>query len=97
MISEHEKSLDKYQKDLEKYAETVEKAVQKIIKEIEKGKLPEYEDSYRRKGIVIPIGIECPYEPILDLTKIDRLIKTLEIASEDSIQISSEDAQIYLG
>lgn len=97
MISDHEIAIHKYQKELESYADSVEKAVQKVALQISKGNLPEFEDSYRKRGIVIPIGKEYPSEPQLNLSQIDRLIKTLELAAEDSITISADDARLYLG
>ena len=62
------------------------------------GELPEYHNSYRGGYLEVPCKLDRHRdEPYLDITDIDRLIKTLEMAADDTISIGADDAARYLG
>lgn len=94
IIRNHEKDLGKYEKDRERAQGAVAKALRDAADRAERGDLP---DSNYRNRLEIPWRGRIPSKPCLSMAEIDRLIKTLELASEPTITISADDAAEYLG
>lgn len=94
MVTDHERAVAAYGPKAEAYAQRVVAALRKAADDAEKGKVPETD--YRGR-IEVKVRGEEPSEPTLDTKRIDRLIATLEMAADESIVISSEDAAHYLG
>jgi hypothetical protein len=96
--SEYERYYKKYERDLEAYPAKVVDALAQALQKAQHGDLPKYEASYNGKRLEVPVRFEKPIEPRkTDLSSIDRLIATLEMAAEDTLSISADDAAQYLG
>lgn len=97
MVAEHERAVSKYDRDREAYYGKVCDALRKALAAAENGRLPEYEGKYRGNALQVPVRFSQPVKPHLNTNQIDRLISTLEIASDPTLTISAEDAAHYLG
>jgi len=103
---EHNKKIENFNKAKENLIKDGLKAIEKVKTKLENGEFPKTTSSYRSSTGTYTINIVVPtliaedkfYDPgEYNSSKIDRLIKTLEIAAEDSIAISADDAALYLG
>lgn len=78
------------------YQKRVVEALAKALADAEAGKLPEhigYQECLR-----VPVGFKPVDDPAeFEPRDLDRLIATLEIAAEDTISVSADDAARYLG
>lgn len=101
LVAEYERTTEKYKQDTAVVAERVKEALAKATKAAERGEIPETSSHYRNgkytTHLLVPIRGQLPDEPTLNTQKIDRLIRTLEMAAEETIAISAEDAAQYLG
>lgn len=97
IVKDHEKAQTKYEQAVERTRVTVVKTLRDHAERVEKG------------GDLPSTGYNClntPWRGVIpqhpgDLSRrvaeIDRLIATLEIASDPTISISADDAAQYLG
>ncbi len=97
IVAEHERALAKYNKDRAGYGEKVCDALRKALSAAEGGRLPEFEGRYEGNRLVLPARFKVPEKPYLNTDQIDRLIATLEIAADETLTISADDAARYLG
>lgn len=94
VISDHERDVKAYAAKEENYRKKVVKALGDVLGRVETGgDLPD--TNYN--GINVPCRSKCPNKPFLDTANIDRLIATLELATDESISMSADDAAQYLG
>lgn len=94
-IKEHATAYRKAVREREAACKKVAKVLRDAATEAEKGNLPD--TNYR--SLSIPYVDGLPREPDAEpnTARIDRLIATLEMASEPTISISADDAAEYLG
>lgn len=94
MEADHAKAVAAYQRNGDDYRRKVVKALRDAADRVEAGgELPD--TGY--KDLRIPVRFKPCDEPSLSTTNIDRLIKTLELASDDAVTLSADDAAKYLG
>ena len=95
MVKSHERQASTYDKREAEYRKTLAKCLRERADKIEAGgPLP---DNGYGKSVRIACTIEAPFKPTLDTRKIDRVIRTLEMAAENSITISGDDYAEYIG
>ena len=94
-VKDHAKAVVEYEKERIRTQTAVVKALRAAADRAEKGDLPS--SGYNYLSIPWKGRLESEPSPEPDTARIDRLIKTLELASEPSILISADDAAQYLG
>lgn len=94
---EYERALAKYEKDCEAYSGKVCDALRKALASAEAGRLPAHDTHYRGQHLQVLVRFTKPCRPSLNTSQVDRLIATLEMASEPTLTISADDAAQYLG
>jgi hypothetical protein len=97
MVAEHERGVKKYDNATNDYQEKVCVALRKALTAAESGRLPGHESGYRETYLKVLVRFNVPVKPELRTDQIDRLITTLEMASDPTLVISAEDAAQYLG
>lgn len=95
MVKSHERQAATYEKREADYRKALAKELHERADKIAAGG-PLPENGYG-KSVRIGCKLEAPYKPRLDTTKIDRVIRTLEMAAENSITISGDDYAEYIG
>ena len=93
IIAAHERDAASYEKRLDTYKASAGSALKKTLAALDTGKLP----STDYKGLHVPLQASPPEKPLLNTVQIDHLISTLEIAADDIISISTDDAASYFG
>jgi hypothetical protein len=90
----HERDTATYDERLAKHRDKVAKALRDAADKIDKGgPVPDFTSygcEFRK------LTDEAPRKPILNTSKIERTIHTLEIAADDAIAISADDYAEYL-
>lgn len=97
IVAEHERAVVKYERDCESYHAKVCNALQKVLLAADAGRMPKHRSEYKGYYLLVPVRFAEPCKPTLRTDNIDRLIATLEMASEPTLTISAEDAANYLG
>lgn len=95
LVRGHEKETVAYARQVADLGPKVAEFLRKAADKAEAGDFPDF--GYRSIEVKCRRDFERPREPHLDLEEIDRLIKTLEMASDDKLAISAADASMYLG
>jgi hypothetical protein len=97
-VKAHERALAKYERECAAHGERVVKALEGALVKARAGDYPATDTNWRDNAyLVVPISGEASKKPVLNTSKIDRLIATLEMAADESIAISADDAAAYLG
>lgn len=95
MEASHAKDIAAYASKSEGYRSKVVETLRKAAERIENGgDLP---DCNYSRGLSIPCRANAPGKPTLSTTNVDRLIQTLELASDDTVTLTADDAAKYLG
>jgi hypothetical protein len=92
-IARYEHELVTYENRRARFQMKVVSALEKATENAKKGKVPE--TGWR--SLEVPFPQDRPEKPYLNTASIDRLIKTLEMAADETILISADDAAAYLG
>lgn len=82
-----------YPQELDEYRRNTAAVLRKLADQVEAGR--QVFDRYGELKKKLPLFPRTPTAP--DTRKIDRLIRTLEMAAEEFIAISADDATEYLG
>lgn len=91
----HDKSVETFADRERRYYAQVAQALRKAADAADKGRV---NDRRHYDGTVsVPVQGYRPIKPQLDLSNIDRLIKTLAIAAEETIVIDADQAAAYFG
>lgn len=97
MEREHQKKIDEYTRNAELWPALVQRALEKAGRNLNG---LHWEQGYRGEGcyLKVPVPTRGPEDPgEFENKTIDRLIRSLEMAADDVIVISSDDAAMYLG
>lgn len=98
-LDNHEKAARLFDKQVETYRKEIAKAVKAYLSTIDTLDADELPAMGFNKRLQIEISsqVHRPQRPRINIEDLNRLIKTLEIAAEDTITISADDAAQYLG
>lgn len=99
ILYEFETAMVSYETDLKTYRKAALSTVKRYMEGMQKDAAAYPKQHYNQTlQISVPYeGPACPTKPKLDLRELDRLVATLEMAADDAIVISADDAAQYLG
>jgi hypothetical protein len=95
MIVQHERDVKAYAAKEAAYRKKVVKAIHDVAVRVEDG--GDFPDASYNGALNIPCRAKRPSKPDRGTSGVDRLIATLELATDESIPMSADDAARYLG
>ena len=101
VVKDHDSSVAAYAASEKSIRAQVQKDLKTALESLKSSELPKINSNYRQGNYIeVPTTAERIAEPrdiAYELAKIDRLLKTLEMASDETQTISADDAAQYLG